>query len=132
MTTEDNQTLHLFCQDWSAWHRSRRLFAPPVPQNILARMQPPTERPEARDPILSADLSYFNLSILAQEESQAKMIFYLFYLHRARNIKAVAAEMGISTSYFYRQLRAFRDRAHRSYRAMIEGCEVPEIEEVAA
>ena len=116
----DNQELDLFATQWSAWHRSRRLFAPPVPQNILARMRPQPVR-EAPDAILSSDLSIFNLAVLAQPESQAKFIFYLFYLYEARNIKAIAAEMGFSTSYFYRLLREFREKAYRSYRAMMAG-----------
>ena len=128
---DESQELHLFCTRWAEWHRSRRLFAPPVPANILARMQPNPTR-EAPDVELSADLSYFNLSVLAQEESQAKLIFYLFYLYRAKNIKAIAYEMGFSTSYFYRQLRTFRDKAFRSYRAMIEGEKVVEREEEMA
>jgi hypothetical protein len=127
--TEENQELHLFCLRWAEWHRSRRLFAPPVPANILARMRGPAGGGEVPDALLSANLSYFNLSVLAQKESQSKFIFYLFYLHRAKNIKAVAHEMGFSTSYFYRQLRTFRAEAHRAYRAMMEGQPVAEREE---
>lgn len=130
--TEENQELHLFCLRWSEWHRSRRLFAPPVPANILARMRGPAGGGEVPDALLSANLSYFNLSVLAQKESQSKFIFYLFYLHRAKNIKAVAHEMGFSTSYFYRQLRTFRAEAHRAYRAMMEGQRVVEREEEMA
>jgi hypothetical protein len=125
----DNQELHMFCTRWSEWHKSRRLFAPPVPQNILARMRGPSGGGDVPDAILSADLSYFNLAVLAQRESQAKFIFYLFYVHRAKNIKAIAHEMGFSTSYFYRQLRTFRAEAHRAYRAMMEGQPVAEREE---
>jgi hypothetical protein len=130
--TEENQELHLFCLRWAEWHRSRRLFAPPVPANILARMRGPAGGGEVPDALLSANLSYFNLSVLAQKESQSKFIFYLFYLHRAKNIKAIAHEMGFSTSYFYRQLRTFRAEAYRAYRAMLNGQPVLEREEEMA
>jgi len=126
---DDNQALHLFCTEWATWHRSRRLFAPPIPQNILARMRPQPVR-DVPDAPLSADLSYFNLAVLAQKESRGKFVFFLFYLHGARNIKAISAEMGFSTSYFYRLLRSFRADAYRSYRAMMEPVEQPEEETV--
>lgn len=130
--TEENQELHLFCLRWAEWHRSRRLFAPPVPANILARMRGPSGGGEPPDADLSANLSYFNLSVLAQKESQSKFIFYIFYIHRAKNIKAIAHEMGFSTSYFYRQLRTFRAEAHRAYRAMMDGQRIVEREEEMA
>ncbi len=116
---DENQVLHLFCMDWAEWHRSRRLFAPPIPKNILARMQP-SKSNEVPDAVLSSDASFFNLSVLAQEESRAKMIFYLYYIHRVRNIKMVAEQMNLSTSMWYREMREFRAKAHRAYRRMVE------------
>lgn len=119
----ENQAQHLFCLEWAEWHRSRRLFAPPVPKNILVRLQqqPTGEVPDAS---LSSDLSFFNLAVLSQEESKAKTIFYLYYVHRARNIKMVAEDMGMSTSMWYRLMRDFRARVHQSYRRMM--CVPPE------
>jgi len=117
-TVDENQMLHLFCMDWADWHYSRRLFAPPVPPNILARLQPSPVR-EVPDAILSSDKSFFNLSVLMQEESRAKMIFYLYYIHRVRNIKIVAEQMGVSTSFWYREMREFRALAWRAYRKAI-------------
>jgi len=115
---DPNQELHLFCVDWGEWHRSRRLFAPPVPPTILARLQPSRvgEVPDAR---LSADLSYFNLSVLAQPESTGKLAMYYFYVHQLRPIKAVAAEMGISTQGFYKAMRKARAEAFRSYECVM-------------
>lgn len=124
-TLNEQQELHLFSSRWAQWHQQCRRWAPPVPANILARMQPSKVR-EAPETELSADLSYFNLAVLAQEECQAKDIFYLYYIHRVKNIKAVAAEMKISPSYFYRQLREFRAKSYRSYRIMMADKEMAE------
>lgn len=115
---DDNQELNEFCLRWAAWHRSRRLFAPPIPQNILARMRPQPVR-EAPDAILSADLSYFNLALLSQPEGTGKMAFYLFYLHQVRPIKLAASEMGITTQGFYKAVRKVRAETYRAYSRMI-------------
>jgi hypothetical protein len=120
---DDNQALHEFCLRWSGWHRSRRLFAPPIPQNILARMRPQPVR-EAPDAILSADLSYFNLALLSQPEGTGKTAFYLFYLHQVRPIKIAAEELKISTQAFYKAIRKTREQTYRSYRRMIYGSTV--------
>jgi hypothetical protein len=116
---DENQALHILCQEWSEWHRSRRLFAPPVPKNILVRMAGPIGGGEVPDAILSSDKSFFNLAVLGQEESRAKMIFYLYYIHRVRNIKMVAEQMDVSTSFWYREMREFRSKAYIAYRQMM-------------
>jgi hypothetical protein len=120
---DDNQTLDEFAQQWAAWHRSRRLFAPPIPQNILARMRPQPVR-EVPDAILSADLSYFNLALLGLPESKGKTAFYLHYLHGARPIKMVAAEMGMTRNGFYKAMWSVRQEAFSAYRRMMVGSNV--------
>lgn len=117
---DDNQVLHLFCQEWAEWHRSRRLFAPPIPRNILQRLREPYGSGEVPDAILSSDASIFNLAVLGQRECRGKLIFYLYYVHRVGNIKMVAEQMGISRSMWYRQMKDFRAKAYRSYRGMVE------------
>ncbi|MEB2554064.1 hypothetical protein [Burkholderia cenocepacia] len=117
---DDNQTLDEFAQSWAAWHRSRRLFAPPIPQNILARMRPQPVR-EVPDAILSADLSYFNLALLGLPESRGKLAFYLFYLHEVRPVKVAASELGMTTQGFYKAVRTTRGEAYRGYRRMMSG-----------
>lgn len=109
-----HQDLHLLCHDWAKWHRSRRLFAPPVPHNILARMRPQAVR-EAPDALCSSDLSHFNLAILGMPDGTGKTAFYYFYLHQFRPIKLVASEMGISGQAFYKALKKFRGDAHACY-----------------
>jgi hypothetical protein len=117
---DENQALHLFCSEWAEWHRSRRLFAPPVPKNVLVHLAGPIGGGEPPDAILSSDKSFFNLAVLGQEECRAKLIFYLYYIHRVRNIKMVAERMDVSTSMWYREMREFRARAFRAYRRMVD------------
>jgi hypothetical protein len=115
---DDNQEQHQFCLRWAEWHRSRRLFAPPIPKNILARMQPSKARMPP-DAILSADLSYFNLSLLAQPEGKGKLAIYYFYIHQLRPIKLVAEDMGFSAQAFYKSMRKTRGEAFRAYHKMV-------------
>lgn len=131
MIDQEQAALHEFSSRWAQWHVSCRRWAPPVPANILARMQPSKIR-EAPDVELSADLSYFNLAVLAQEECTGKKAFYIFYLLPGANIKVAADYLGVSRNTFYRSLKLFRARAYRSYRAMMEGQSVvaQEAEEV--
>lgn len=131
MTNDEQTALHEFSERWAFWHIQCRRWAPPIPANILARMQPSKIR-EAPDVELSADLSYFNLAVLAQEECTGKRAFYIFYLLPGANIKVAADYLGVSRNTFYRSLKLFRARAYRSYRAMMEGQSVvaQEAEEV--
>lgn len=124
---DDNQALDQFCQAWALWHRSRRLFAPPVSQNILARMRPQPVRP-VPDAILSADLSYFNLAILGQPEGTSKQAFYLYYLHGLRPIKVIAAGMGISPQAFYKAFKKFRAESYTTYTRMMNGQETETVD----
>jgi hypothetical protein len=126
-TIDDNQQLDEFCTRWAQWHRSRRLFAPPIPLNILARMRPQPVR-EAPDAILSADLSYFNLALLGQPEGTAKMAFYLYYLHEMRPIKTVAAAMDISPQAFYKALKKCRSDSYALYTRMMSGQETETVD----
>lgn len=127
MTDEEQQKLHLWSMRWASWHMLCRRWAPPVPQNILARLHA-SEIHEMRDTELSADLSYFNLAVLAQEDCTGKRAFYIFYLLPGANIKVAADYLGVSRNTFYRSLKLFRARAYRSYRAMMEGQTVVEQE----
>uniref|UniRef100_A0A173H005 Uncharacterized protein n=1 Tax=Pandoraea faecigallinarum TaxID=656179 RepID=A0A173H005_9BURK len=65
-------------------------------------------------------MSFFNLAVLALPESVEKQTFYLYYIHRVKNIKVVASEMGISRSAFYKRVESFREQAYRAYERMVE------------
>ena len=106
----NDQELDLHCQNWAHWARTRKYFAPPeLPQNILARMQPQRVAPREPDGPLDAELSFFNMAIqrLAEDNEPAALCFWLYYYHRATNIKVIAAEMGISRKTFYNRVHAF-------------------------
>jgi hypothetical protein len=117
--SEDDRILAL-CEKWSTWHRSRRLFAPPVPKNILVRLQnlPGGEVPDAE---LSASASYFNLTLLAMPEGKPKEAFYLMYLHRVRPAKVVMDHLDMEKSQFYDMLKKFRRDTYRAYQRMLCG-----------
>lgn len=112
--------LHLLYLEWASWHRSRRLFAPPVPPSLLARLQPlPASSGEEPDAACSARLSLLNTAILAQPEGNEKLALYLYYIHRPKNLKWVAEKMGISRNGFYKQVRACREQAHEAYLRLV-------------
>ncbi|MEM5326863.1 hypothetical protein VSR34_09680 [Paraburkholderia sp. JHI2823] len=102
---------------WAAWSRTRRFFAPSIPKNVLAQMQPGRVRP-VPDPELSAELALFNTAIAAQGDSPAKISFLIHYLALSRCTKEAAAAQGITRDAFYRRVRRFRRRAYRSMQAL--------------
>lgn len=118
---DENQALHMWCLEWAEWHCSRRLFAPPVPKNLLVRMAGPIGGGEPPDAILSANMSYFNLALLGQPESTGKLAMYYYYVHKLRPIKLVAAEMDITTQGFYKALRRVRSETYVYYHRMVYG-----------
>jgi hypothetical protein len=105
--------LHHLCLRWAEWHREHGLIAPPIPKNILARMQPARVRPAPRVG-LSPALSLFNTAINAQPDNDAKTSFLIFYLHPARSVKEAAAAQEITRDGFYRRVRRFRRRAYNT------------------
>lgn len=122
----ESQEQHIFCLEWAAWHRSRRLFAPPIPLSILARLRPQVSN-EVPDAPLSADLSYFNLAVLGYKECTGKDALYYYYIHHLRPIKTVAEAMEISTSGFYKAMREVRNEIYVAHKRMMDGnIEVPE------
>ncbi|MDN7965490.1 hypothetical protein QZM92_26275 [Burkholderia multivorans] len=120
VANSEDQRIHEFCLKWASWHRSRRLFAPPVPRSLLARLQPEASG-EVPDANLSASASYFNLALLAMPEGRSKQAFYLYYLHNIRPVKLLADEFEVSNRAFYKMLGAFRKDAYRAYERMLCG-----------
>jgi hypothetical protein len=116
----EDKRIHEFCIRWAAWHRKRRIWAPPVPKNLLVRMQnlPSGEPPDAE---LSAGASYFNLALLGMPEGRPKDAFYYYYLSHIRPVKLIAEELKVSEQGFYKMLKTFRTDAHRSYHRMLAG-----------
>lgn len=112
-----DRELDTLCQRWAVWHREHGLIAPPIPKNILARMQPARVRPAPRVG-LSAECSLLNTAITAQDDSPAKISFLIYYLHTTRSVKEAAAAQGVTRDAFYRRVRRFRRKAHRAMLAL--------------
>lgn len=110
-----DQELHTHCMQWGYWCRTRKYFAPPVPTNILAQMQPRTRAPREPDGPMDPEMAYFNMAIqgLAEDEPAEAICFSLFYFHGFRPVKAMAAALGIGTRTFYDRVNRFGRRAHK-------------------
>lgn len=111
--------LNVLCEEWAAWHRTRRIFVPPLPVGLLGSIQPRKVGPEP-DAICSSALSFFNLAVLSLPESPEKQALYLFYIHRVSHIKRVASALGISRDAFYKRVESGRAQAYRAYCRMVE------------
>ena len=109
-----DQELHGCCLAWANWCFTRRYFAPPLPKNILARMQPVDRVAVAPDGPMDADMAFFNMAVhgLAQDMPSEYACFALFYVHRVPNVKAVAAELGIGRRTYYERMRRFARKAY--------------------
>lgn len=116
----EDKRIHEFCLKWAAWHRSRRLFAPPVPPSLLARLQPMPSG-EVPDAELSACASYFNLALLGMPEGRPKQAFYLYYLARVRPLKLLAEELEVSEQGMHKMIKTFRTNTHRAYHRILIG-----------
>ena len=110
-----NQELDAHCEAWAHWCRTRKYFAPPVPQNILAQMQPRRRATREPDGPMDTDLCFMNMAIhgLAEEDPDGAIIFSLYYFHAFRPVKAMAAALGIGRQTFYDRMHKFSSRAHR-------------------
>lgn len=109
-----DQDLHAYCLSWAHWCYTRRYFAPPLPRNILARMQPVDRVAMPPDGPMDPDMAFFNMAVhgLAQDMPSEYACFALFYVHRVPNVKAVAVELGIGRRTYYERMRRFARKAH--------------------
>ena len=109
----DTQSLHAYCEEWRRWMNTRRYYVMPPPANILVRMMPHKVR-EAPDALLSADLQLFNLSVrtLVDQGDPDAECFFIYYVDRAKNIKAVAHKMRIGRATFYEKRDRFARKAY--------------------
>lgn len=105
--------LHQQCEAWRQWCITRRYFLRPGAKNILARMQP-SKVGQPPDAVLSDDLSFLNMAIHALTDmgDEDAECFLLYYFDRAKNIKKVAADMGIHRDTFYERKSRFARRAY--------------------
>ena len=108
-----DQELTAYCIMWAHWCRTRKYFAPPVPPNILAQLQPRDRAAREPDGPMDADMSYFNMAVhsLAEESPEEALCFTLYHYHGFRPVKAMAAALGIGTRTFYDRMERFARRA---------------------
>lgn len=110
-----DQELNAYSLEWAHWCRTRKYFAPPVPQNILAQFQPRKRSNTEPDGPMDASLAFYNMAIhgLAEESPEDHICFTLYYYHGFRPVKAMAAALGIGTRTFYDKMYRFGRRAHK-------------------
>lgn len=116
-----DRDLDVLCEQWVAWCRTRRLYGPaPLAGTVLGRLSGSTRplRPGAGDAISSAALSAFHIAYTCQPQALDKQVFDLYYVVRAKPIKAAAASLGIGRAHFYRVLGEFRRRVHSAAQAI--------------
>lgn len=111
----NDQELKAYCLQWAHWCWTRKYFAPPVPQNILAQLQPRERAPREPDGPMDADMCWFNMSVhgVAEESPEDAICFSLYYFHGFRPVKAMAAALEIGTRTFYDRMDRFARRAHK-------------------
>lgn len=110
----NERDLHQFCLDWRDWCATRRIFMPRVGGTVLGKMQPAKIGKEP-DAIMDAKLSYFNMAVHAlvdMGDDNAKC-FVAFYAHQKIPVKVTAGDLGISRDTYYRNVKAFAERAKR-------------------
>lgn len=108
----DIQMDELF-EQWSAWCRTRRFYAPPSNVgSILGQLRGPS-RPSRQPPNArcSTSMAALHLAIKGQpEDALDSKVFWLYYGERVSSVKQSAYVLGISRQHFYRLLRAFSQR----------------------
>jgi hypothetical protein len=110
---EGDDEAHELFEQWSAWCRTRRFYAPPSNVgSILGQLRGPS-RPSRLPPNAkcSTGMAALHLAIKGQpEDALDTKVFWLYYGERTGNIKQAAYVLGISRQHFYRLLRSFTDR----------------------
>ncbi|SAK69593.1 hypothetical protein AWB80_03583 [Caballeronia pedi] len=100
---------------WVTWCLTRRIFAPYVKSNVLARLQPPRRLTVAEpDSFLDPQMPFLNMAIHAlceREElaSDAECFLGVYWYHA--NIKALAYQQKCARGTIYNRARRFALRA---------------------
>lgn len=122
---EQDRDLDALCDAWAHWCRTRRFYGPaPMNASVLGKLsgksQAPRE-PGGPDAPCSAELAALHLAVIAQpREALDRKVFELHYLWSVRNIKAAAAQLGISRQHWYRLLGDFRRRVYAASLAILQ------------
>lgn len=100
---------------WVIWCLTRRIFAPYVKSNVLARLQPPRRLTTTEpDSFLDPEMPFFNMAISElcnrEELFEEAECFLGLYWFRA-NIKLVAHQQQCARGTVYNRARRFAIRA---------------------
>lgn len=111
--------MHLFCLQWAHWHRTRKLFAPPPPKNLLARLRTPPGLPSSLpDAPCDAELNRWNKAVNSEPMTDKKMAFICFYIWNLR-VSDLMDHYDLSRDTIRDRIRYFRDqRVLRAYSAL--------------
>ena len=99
----DREAIRDLALTWVAWTLTRRFFAPPIPINMLAKMQQDQSRSgEPPDAKLIPLCSAFNL-VMQSAAPDERLPFLYVYLkeYRPKPIKTLAHDLGIDSDTVY-------------------------------
>ena len=107
----EDARLDELCERFAHWCITRRFYGGPRPPKSLLGALAKRTRPMRLPPdaACSAMHAAMHLALVAQpDDSLARRVFELHYLHRVPNVKAAAEAVGISRGHWYRLLRQSR------------------------
>lgn len=110
----DEAQIDAYVDRWVHWCRTRRLLAPGVKSNILARLQPARMRTVEPDALMDASMPHFNAAVhgLCEQgdDEKAAAAFLGVYWYEV-NIKALAREQQCARGTVYNRARRFARQA---------------------
>lgn len=110
----EDSHIETLCARWVWWCMTRRLFAPTVKSNILARLQPRRSRSCEPDAFMDASMPYFNMAVHAlceSPDSETEAVCFVGVHWYDVNIKELAREQKCARGTIYNRARAFAKRA---------------------
>jgi hypothetical protein len=118
-----NNDLHLVCLQWGEWHRTRRLYAPLPPKNILAKMRVPSAKAnpdDLPDAALEPHMVLFNRAVNGLAGGPEKTAFLAYYIHKVR-IRDLMDAYDRSQRTIFSRIEATRERAFLVYLELAAG-----------
>lgn len=114
--------------DWARWYVTRHYGPNPRLSSVLGRLR--TVKCTAPDfgpgIFCSREAAVFNMALQATSpEDLGRFAFEAHYLHRARPIKTLCAELGISRPTWYRARNAFAERVYADHLRLLETIGAP-------
>ena len=105
--------VHNVCVEWARWSRSRRLYgAPPPVGSIMAALVRVPGRSEGPNARCDPDMARFQKAVIELGTGTERRIFEAHFLSPMLNVSAVAEQLGVSRSHWYRTVNAFARRAY--------------------